>query len=667
MISSFYPVVSGRTSDSLSRNRSLYQVQVGRIAIEQLETQLSTGRRYSLPSQDPTAAIRVIGLQRELEFRDQTIRNLDSSQGYLNVTESNLSNVQSVLNEIRGLGVEGAGSVATQDEREGWISQINEAINRLASVANTQYQDRYLFSGGIVNAPAVGIDDGLVQFTGNDNSLLTLANNGDYIAHNVTGQKALGLISDSVVSRADFDPAAISATRLADLNGGKGVSPGAIQFSDGIERVSVDLANAETVGDVMQRVNGIVKLSGRDVQLSLNNGVLQANYADNGGGTLRILESAAGRTAADLGILADSPSTTLPIVGTPLDPILRPTTLLSQLNGGLGLDPNDGLRIEQNGKVYNISLGTALTIEDLTNTINSSGASVVADITPDGRRLRVRSTQSGSDFSIGERNGQLAERLGLRTFHGQTRLDELNYGRGLGLTEGADMVFTRNDGSELRIDFDGRSTIQDVIDLINNHGSNQNAATKITASLNAVGNGIQLTSPVYVPDPLGPPLTTTPGPIKVANLGGSTVAWDLGFIPDGEFHVDATLVGSDYVVTGRDTNPQEVKGVFNSLVRLRDAIASENTFDVSRAVQLIDQDLSRLTLSRGSLGVQQQRIDDLKALQEENKIEMKADESRNLEADLAATITELTGRQAAYEASLRLLANASQLTLFNYL
>ncbi len=46
---------------------------------------------------------------------------------------------------------------------------------------------------------------------------------------------------------------------------------------------------------------------------------------------------------------------------------------------------------------------------------------------------------------------------------------------------------------------------------------------------------------------------------------------------------------------------------------------------------------------------------------------MKADESKNLDADLAQTISELQARQASYDASLKLLGNASQLSLFNYL
>ena len=261
----------------------------------------------------------------------------------------------------------------------------------------------------------------------------------------------------------------------------------------------------------------------------------------------------------------------------------------------------------------------------------------------------------------------MAERLGLRTLSGLTRLDQLNHGRGVTLGDGADISILRNDGSELNIDFNNTTTVQDVLNLINNHASNQNPATKVFASLNAIGNGISLTSAVYVPDPLAPPLTTTPGPIQIRNAGGSQIAVDLGLIPKGETAVTSTTLGANYVVTGKDSNPQEVKGVFNSLVRLREAINSKDSEAVGRAVALVDQDLSRLSLSRGSLGVQQQRIDDLKSLQEENKIELQADESRNLDAELASTISELTGRQAAYEASLKLLASASQLSLFSYL
>jgi flagellar hook-associated protein 3 FlgL len=88
---------------------------------------------------------------------------------------------------------------------------------------------------------------------------------------------------------------------------------------------------------------------------------------------------------------------------------------------------------------------------------------------------------------------------------------------------------------------------------------------------------------------------------------------------------------------------------------------------MARAVELIDKDLERISLSRGSLGVELQRIDSLKIFQEDTKVGLKESESNNLEADLATVISNLNARQASYEASLKLLANANQSSLFNYI
>jgi flagellar hook-associated protein 3 FlgL len=613
--------------------------------MQQLETQLSTGQQYQLPSEDPAAAIRVIGIQRELEFKSQTLRNLDSAQGYLNVTETNLGNVQDLMTELRGLGLEATGNVVGDAERTGWINQIDASIDRLMAVANSKYLDRYLFSGGSVGTPTVQKGREGVRFTGNEMNLLGIADVGDYIAHNVTGQKALGLVSQGIVGRVDLNPVALATTRLSDLNRGEGISPGAIQFSDGTNQVIVDLANAEFLGDVLTKVNGNVSLGGREISLSLSNGVLVANYADGNPGTLRITDVGTGRAATDLGIATSGPLPTLPITSGPLHPILRTTTKLSQLNDGAGFNWGEGLQIQQGDQLYSINFSGVGTIEDVLGRIHRSGASVVADISPDGRGLRIRSTESGSSFSISELTGTLAESLGLKTFHEQTQLSELNFGRGITTTPGHDIVIVRNDGTELNVDLENAKTVEDVLNTINNHVDNQDPATKIFA---------------------GPPPPSA-GPIRIRTSGGSQAAWDLGLVERGQGEAVATTIGSEYIIQGSDSNPQEVKGIFNSLMRLRDAIAAKDTTLVTRAVSLIDEDLSRLSLSRGSLGVEQQRIDSLKSLQEDQEIELKADKSRNLEADMTEVISNLNAYKIAYEASLKLLANANQTSLFNFL
>ena len=52
------PVATGRTSDLLVRYRLLSQLGSDQSALLKLESQISTGQRLSLPSDDASAALR---------------------------------------------------------------------------------------------------------------------------------------------------------------------------------------------------------------------------------------------------------------------------------------------------------------------------------------------------------------------------------------------------------------------------------------------------------------------------------------------------------------------------------------------------------------------------------------------------------------------------------
>lgn len=663
MSTSFFPVVSGRVTDGLVRNRSLFQVQSDQVALQRLQTQLSTGHRFQNISESPTAAIKVIGLQRTQEFKEQTLTNLKSAQGYLNITETALSGVQDILDAVKGLSVEASSNVITESDRDGYKSQIDAYLDRLLALGNQRSQDRYLFAGGGVAQVPLELNNTVTRFHGDDLDLLAIGDQNSYITHNVTSQRALGVISAGVTGSADLNPALTTGLRLADLNGGQGISAGAIQIANGTSNVIVDLANAETIGDVVDRVNQ-VSLDGRAIQVTLGTNGLSINYADALPGTLKISDSGSGRSARDLGIATNQPQPALPIVGKDLNPTLRATTKLSQLNDGTGLDVTGGFRIVQGGKSFQIDLTSATTVEDVLNSINSSGATVIADIAPGGRGLRIRSTESGSDFSIAENTGTLASRLGLRTFSGQNLLSDLNHGLGLELANGPDLTFTRSDGTEFAVDIQTAVTIQDVINLVNNHPDNQDPALHITIGENGYNNGLTLSATI----PPTPPLPALPPtPISVRSSGGSGAAIGLGLVAKGGISTAAQVVGTNYVLDGSDPNPQETRGIFNSVIRLRDAIQNGDLGATARASELLDQDLERISLARGDLGIRQQRIDALKTSGEDTITELKSQESDARDADIASVITELTSRQAAYEANLKLLSQNIRQTIFDFL
>lgn len=327
---------------------------------------------------------------------------------------------------------------------------------------------------------------------------------------------------------------------------------------------------------------------------------------------------------------------------------------------GVEFDQTSGLRIVNGGQTYNVSFQAAETVEDLLNILNASPANVLAELNANGTGINIRSRVSGADFAIGENGGATATQLGVRSFTGATRLADLNYGRGVATNAGADFIIQRKDGTQLSIDASAATTVQDVLDLVNNHPDNQDLDpnVRVVARLATFGNGIELVTAD----------NATTAPFEVRRVGGSLAGEQLGLLPIGQDQSPPpSVVGGLDALTGRDVNPLEVAGVFTALTRLRDALENNDGLALGRAVELLDEASLQLTFSRSELGARQQTLDVMRTRLETEEIELKGTLSDEIDADLAEVISEFLMRQAALQASLQTLAQTFRLTLLDYL
>ena len=128
-----------------------------------------------------------------------------------------------------------------------------------------------------------------------------------------------------------------------------------------------------------------------------------------------------------------------------------------------------------------------------------------------------------------------------------------------------------------------------------------------------------------------------------------------------------TTGGTAEILTGTDTHTLEVRGVFNTLIRLQDALLAQNTVEIERAIQLLDEDLDRLAFSRAELGARQQALDVMQPRLEDEEVELRRVLSDEIDVDLVEAISNLTARQAAFEATLRVIAQTFQLSLLDFL
>ncbi|MFC2076559.1 flagellar hook-associated protein FlgL [candidate division KSB1 bacterium] len=142
--------------------------------IADYQQQISTGKRITVPSDDPTAASKALALKDNLDENKQYIRNIEDGLDWLEQTEVTIDRVMDLLNEVEGLTMEGSNSVLTQEEKNAVAYQIDQNLSELLALGNGQYRDRYIFSGQKTDTPPLTlIDDPGGDITGDGSNIIT--------------------------------------------------------------------------------------------------------------------------------------------------------------------------------------------------------------------------------------------------------------------------------------------------------------------------------------------------------------------------------------------------------------------------------------------------------------------------------------------------------------
>src|SRR5260221_14132603 len=130
-MTSIAPIPATRVSNLLVTQRLSAQLQADEVGLQQLETQVSSGQRLILPSDDPAAAAQAVNLNRLLLQKDQIKNNLDTNQSYLSATDTALGNVSNLLANARATALSVNGDVVSSSQRQAAAQVIDGAIQQL--------------------------------------------------------------------------------------------------------------------------------------------------------------------------------------------------------------------------------------------------------------------------------------------------------------------------------------------------------------------------------------------------------------------------------------------------------------------------------------------------------------------------------------------------------
>jgi len=693
-----FPAGIARVPNLLISDLSVRNATRTNIGLVGVQERLATGRAINRPSDDAVRASTISLLSERLERAGQVQRNLSHGQSALDEADQALGEANDLLLEAKQIALAQVGGTTTPEERAGQAEVIDSLIRGMSEVANRRSVAGFIFGGQTPGERPVEEMLGGFRYQAGQRGLITDLGVGVPIPITL-GSTPLGSTSARVVGKVDLDPQLTAETRVSDLEGarGLGVSLGEIEFVyDGGEARRIDLREADTVGDVVDRIESEIRamedelgepilgpdgvaISGTSIMVDVVPGV-----TGDPAPTLEFADIGAGTTAADLGLTNGDDSMEFldgSALGISVEPRLTPTTPIAALGGLSPPDPPGPLgeiRIRALGRTEVVDLSEAETVQDLRSLIEGTGLGVRVELKEPGSRLVVVSeTAAGREGAMSieevDGNGLTASRLGIRTLDPETRLSDFNEGRGVSvLTDGVDpttgepdpsreidFAVTLGSGFEIDINLqpEDMTTVGSMLGAINEQADAQLSAAGLAETLFEAGlttgrNGIAFTQDISDPS-----ITEA---ISIEARNGSSAASELGLL-------DGTYDPGTGTLRAEDRAQVRVDNVFSRLIDLRDALRNDDTIGITLAGEEIDEKLDLLSETRAMVGSRARRLE-TEALNVEDRVLVdETTRSRLRDTDFVEATSELARLQTQLTAGFQAASIAGRLSLLDFL
>lgn len=640
-----------RTTSLMISNLMLSRLRQTNAGLFDVQRQISTGLKQSVPSDDPSNASAILFLRETLGAREQYQMNLQRGLAVLNNADQALGEATNIVIESETI----ASSLinASADERTAQAVVIDAQIKGMLDLANRQFGGISLFGG---NRGAVGgglvFEDflGGIRYIGSDMNLLADVGLRENHAFTSNGVEAFGALSSRVKTDVDLDPNATAATPIDSIDGAQnvGVRKGEVNLTVDGTLVVVDLTTTDTLGDVVTRINDAINsINPAAGALSINGPGFE--LTNNAGSTIVIADIGSSQTAADLGIdLNASAGGGATLAGGDLGRRLTLTTDLADL--ATVVDFASGLSIIQGQQTATADFSAATTIQDLVNEIDRLGLGLRLQVNDAGNGLDLISEVSGLRLAVGENGGTTAADLGIRTYGLSTKLSDFRDGLGIEpITGNDDFQITLNDGTNFAINADGLSTVNDLITAIQASATAAGVVIGVdfTVGLAAIGNGLDFQD-------------TTAGVsgFTITRVAQSLVADQLGILKED---------GATLTFQSTDNATVRVENVFTHLADLRDSLLKGTTLGITLAGSSINSDIESITQARATVGVRSQRIERQQQRSQDLELMEKTMLSDLQDADLTEVITRFQQLQTQLQVSLQVGAQNLRLSLLDFL
>ena len=135
------------TNTMITRNTKS-NINSNKLLVDKYNTQMTTQKKINKASEDPVIAIRSLRLSTTLSHIDQYVENnIPDASAWMDVTETALTNMKSLLTDIRTHCVNGSNDSLTSDDRQTILEGLRALAGQVYLEGNADYAGKSVFTG----------------------------------------------------------------------------------------------------------------------------------------------------------------------------------------------------------------------------------------------------------------------------------------------------------------------------------------------------------------------------------------------------------------------------------------------------------------------------------------------------------------------------------------
>lgn len=140
-------------------------------------------------SDDPVGLTQSLGMKSSLKSIDQLGRNISLGRSWVTASESALTSIQNIVSDTKALCVQMASANVGASERRSAAETVQNNLEEIVGLANTQIDGRYIFAGSKTDEAAFTLNgDNSVTYNGNSNAFSVKVSKDATVEIGVGGQ-----------------------------------------------------------------------------------------------------------------------------------------------------------------------------------------------------------------------------------------------------------------------------------------------------------------------------------------------------------------------------------------------------------------------------------------------------------------------------------------------